>query len=452
MQNPYTNRRMIRNPAMFFGRINDLKRIYTLLANMQSISITGDRRMGKSSLLYCLAQPEMQQKIGRYDFSNHIFVHSDLQGSIYNSSNEFFGDLLQKLQKQLAGREGFHFDLAGKHTAFEQAVDQVNRCGLKLVFLFDEFDYVTKNERFDAPFFSFMRYIANNYDCSLITASRQRLAELCHQGIVDSPFFNIFVSLKLGDLEATEAHALITEPARKGGYALEKETDWVIDLAGQHPFLIQILCFHLFNNLQTNRLTSHAQVEEFFLQETEDHFKYAWQHMSNGELQLAQREAWQSHGPYHHPLTKSRMFRRFVQRQQEQVQPKVELITEATVKEALKNLTSAAALERSPLTQLRSIRVYLNATPTHLGSDYGKALQRMLLEIIHERLKPADENNKTQPKWRYWSILQWRYIDDLSNTDIGARLHIADRTYYREHDKAIDEVVTILQAQENSAI
>ena len=198
MQNPYTNRRMIRDPAMFFGRINDLKRIYTLLANMQSVSIIGDRRMGKSSLLYCLAQPEVQQKIGKYDFSNHVFIHGDLQGSIYNSVNEFWGDLLGKLQKQLAGKAAFRFDLAGKHIAFEQAVEQVNKAGLKLVFLFDEFDYVTKNERFDAPFFSFMRYMANNYDFSLITASRQRLADLCHQGIVDSPFFNIFASLRSG--------------------------------------------------------------------------------------------------------------------------------------------------------------------------------------------------------------------------------------------------------------
>ena len=104
------------------------------------------------------------------------------------------------------------------------------------------------------------------------------------------------------------------------------------------------------------------------------------------------------------------------------------------------------------MTQLRSISVYLDGTPTHLGSDYGKALQRMLFEIIHERLKPTGETNKTQPKWRYWSILKLRYIDDLSNTDIGARLHIADRTFYREYDKAIDEVVTILQAQESSSI
>ena len=134
---------------------------------------------------------------------------------------------------------------------------------------------------------------------------------------------------------------MIEEPARKAGCSLEKETEWIIELAGHHPFLIQILCFHLLNNLQTNSLASHEQVEEFFFQETEDHFKYAWQHMTDGDLQLVNREAWQNQGPYHHPLTKSRMFRRFVRRQQEQPEPKAELITAETVKEALKNLSSA---------------------------------------------------------------------------------------------------------------
>lgn len=449
MQNPYTNRRMIRNPALFFGRANDLRRIYTLLANMQSISIIGDRRMGKSSLLYCLAQPEVQRKVSSHDFSNHVFVHSDLQGSVYTGASELLRDLLGKLQKQLAGRGAFHFDLAGKHLAFEQAVEQVTGQGLKLVLLFDEFDYVTKNERFDAPFFSFMRYLANNYDFSIITASRQRLADLCHQGIVDSPFFNIFTTLKLADLEKWEAQALIAEPSRSVGCSLETETDWVIDLAGQHPFLLQIVCFHLLNQLQTLRQISHEQAEVAAFQDVEDHFLYAWQHMNPGEAQQVEREAWQKLGPYQHPLAKSRLFRRFVQLQQAPRPPVPELITVDAVKEALNNLANSAALARSPLSQLRSIQASLN-TPNATGADGGKALQKLLLDIIREHLKPAAGVNQDHPQWRYWAILQWGYVEKVANTDIYARLNIAERTFYRDRDKAIEEVANLLHAQESS--
>lgn len=451
MQNPYTHRRMIRNPAMFFGRSNALQRIYALIANMQSVAITGDRRVGKSSLLYCLTLPELQQKLSNHDFSRYLFIHSDLQGNVYNGANEFLSDLLHKLHKQLLGRVDCHFDLTGKHLAFEQAIEQVNQAGLKLVLLFDEFDYVARNERFDAQFFSFMRYLANQYELSLITASRQRLADICHQGIVDSPFFNIFASLHLGDLEEREAHALIMEPSSKVGYPLDKELDWVVDLAGQHPFLIQTLCFHLLNQRQTNGQSSPEVIEELFFQEVEDHFRYTWQHLSTADLQLIQREAWQNRAPYRHPLTKSRLFRHFVQRQQADLPARAELITPETVKEALRDLASAAALARCPLTQLRTLRRYLNGSATHFGPDYGKALQQLLLEVVRERLKPADETNKSHPKWRYWSILQLRHLENLANTDICARLHIADRTFYREYDKAIDEVVTILQTQENAS-
>lgn len=458
MKNPYTHRSTIRDPSMFFGRTDDLTRIYALLANTQNISITGDRRIGKSSLLYCLALPEVQARVSSYDFSNYLFLYEDLQGHLYKNATEFLNYLLSRLQRQLRDRDAFHFAPEGGHDAFEDVMALANKHGLKMVFLFDEFDYITQNEHLDASFFSFMRYMANNYDLALITVSRQRLASLCHQGIVDSPFFNIFASLRLDDLAEQEAWALINEPSFKAGCPLANDVDWIIERVGQHPLFIQIVCFHLLQAkygqhqpgalLQKETMIDYDQVEQFYYQEAQDHFEYAWQHLTPEELQLVNREIWQNAGPYHHYLTKGQVFRRFARRGTAGAKVRVDLISEEIVKEVLKNLANTAYLGRSALVRLNILRYYLERRDTALGPDYGKALQKLFSEIIRERLRPADNISKLSPKWRYWSILELRYLDNIANVDIIRRLNIAERTFYREHNKAIEEVVTILQGME----
>jgi hypothetical protein len=81
LRNPYLNRSMIRSLDGFFGREREIERIMSRLgaATPQSVSIVGQRRIGKSSLLWHLAQPELQ---ARYldDPSTYLFVYLDFQG------------------------------------------------------------------------------------------------------------------------------------------------------------------------------------------------------------------------------------------------------------------------------------------------------------------------------------------------------------------------------------
>ena len=53
--NPFTERGIIRDPKLFFGRKHELKQTFERLAAMQSVSIFGERRIGKSSLLVMIA-------------------------------------------------------------------------------------------------------------------------------------------------------------------------------------------------------------------------------------------------------------------------------------------------------------------------------------------------------------------------------------------------------------
>ena len=74
MNNPFTENRIIKSSAKFFGRKEEIHHIINRLRNMQSVSIVGEQRIGKSSLLYHLHQIG-SEKLGL----SYRFVYIDLQ-------------------------------------------------------------------------------------------------------------------------------------------------------------------------------------------------------------------------------------------------------------------------------------------------------------------------------------------------------------------------------------
>ena len=77
--NPYMNRSMIRSVDAFYGRKRELQRVMALIgAQMpQSVSLVGERRMGKSSLLWHISQPDIYslclQEPNQYVFATMDF-------------------------------------------------------------------------------------------------------------------------------------------------------------------------------------------------------------------------------------------------------------------------------------------------------------------------------------------------------------------------------------------
>src|SRR4051812_24741982 len=56
MQNPYTSRSMVKNIEYFFGRAEALETIFGNIGSCQHTSIVGERRIGKSSLLWHITE------------------------------------------------------------------------------------------------------------------------------------------------------------------------------------------------------------------------------------------------------------------------------------------------------------------------------------------------------------------------------------------------------------
>lgn len=291
-QNPYLNRAMVRDKRYFYGRKKEISTIYSRLgaARPQSVSVVGERRIGKSSLLFHINDIENRRAFLNNPES-YIFIFMDFQEKRRSLVEEFFVSLSEALQIQAGDRIG-PLPEPG-YDGFKRVCDIIDRQKMKLVLLFDEFESVTKNKNFDPEFFAFLRSIANNYNVAYVTSSLKNLQELCHnKEISDSPFFNIFSNLNLTVFTEKEAQLFVSEPSRTFGCPLEEHFDTVVDLAGYFPFYMAIACSILFDfdfQQVDSRKTVFENIEELFLDEARMHLQYILNNLTEDEKKTCRK-------------------------------------------------------------------------------------------------------------------------------------------------------------------
>ena len=163
---------------------------------------------------------------------------------------------------------------------------------IKLIFLFDEFECVTKNESISPEFYSYLRSLANNYTLAFVTASGKNLKDMCvSRAISDSPFFNIFATLNLALFREKEAETLICELSKFGRIDLSPLKEEILSLGGYNPFFLQMACSSWYDFLEEEgeeaagfvKKTIPRQVRDFFREEAEPHFEYILETLSEGE-------------------------------------------------------------------------------------------------------------------------------------------------------------------------
>src|SRR5262249_29615005 len=92
--NPFTNRGVITNPDEFFGREQEIGEIGSRLRAMQRLSVVGEWRIGKSSLLYNLFQTGRL----RIDDPAYRFFYLDLQHAQFHTAAGFLRAILRELE------------------------------------------------------------------------------------------------------------------------------------------------------------------------------------------------------------------------------------------------------------------------------------------------------------------------------------------------------------------
>jgi Bacterial TniB protein len=245
--NPFTPG-AVAHPDRFIGRQHELAAILSRLENMLSLSLVGQARIGKSSILRYLEArlPTLLASHGDY---LPIYISMDSQ----RSQQSFCRAILERLlphMPPLPGQEPMLRALEqrvanGSPLTLDEAVrtlESAAGAGLRVVLLLDEFkDLLERPVEFDQAFRGVLRSLYSNQTTALLTAARQPLTEI--DGL-DAYFVNGFTQQRLDLLREDEAEALLRQPSDRPLNA--EEVRLGLDVGRRHPLRLQEAGFQLY--------------------------------------------------------------------------------------------------------------------------------------------------------------------------------------------------------------
>ncbi|MBI4674033.1 MAG: hypothetical protein HY741_20495 [Chloroflexi bacterium] len=289
--NPFTFGNPITDARRFVGRARQVEQVFSRLRNVEfeSSSLVGERRVGKTSLLYHLADAEVQRAHG-LDPQRYLFLYVDLAlVDAMTTPARLWQYLLGQL-KTLVPTIDFAAlrDVAAlDNFALAEFFDQLDAQGLYIVLLLDEFENVTRNANFGPDFFYGLRSLAIHHHLALLTSSRRELIELTHSDeIRSSPFFNIFANINVRLFTPDEARALVTNALAGDAIRFdENEIAALLDAAGYNPYFLQAAC-HFLYEARAQKLGPDAR-EKFwraeFSKQATPHLAEYWRHSDDKE-------------------------------------------------------------------------------------------------------------------------------------------------------------------------
>jgi len=225
---------------------------------MQSTSIVGPRRIGKSSLAYFVYKTSPEIFDNTYEF-----VWLDGQSNHANSVQDFCLSVSSKSSLAYVPAQDHRSCLMN----FE---DAVSSCDKKLVLLINEFELLTDDNHrteFDVQFFNTLRLLAEQGLCALITTSNKSIQDLCkHVLDISSPFYNILSQITLSPFSEQEAQEFL-DTSHKGIFLEFHEKELIKRIPNfRHPLTLQIACHHAFQN-RINNLPSGEIIQNILKQE-----------------------------------------------------------------------------------------------------------------------------------------------------------------------------------------
>lgn len=281
MANPFVYRQPLPGRQGFINRASEIMRISSRIAaeDPQSVSIVGQLRVGKSSMLNWLSDPQTRPEL-LDEPERYVLLAVGFAQHPPHSPAEFFTLVSQAWKEQ--GGSGFEPDYDG----FGGMVRGLMQEERKMVLLLDDFGLITQNSGFPLGFFSYMRSVANANNVGYVTTSEEDLQKLCYtQDIQESPFFNIFTTVHLEPFAEKEARALVTTLAASEGVDLSPEADLVIGLAGGSPYLLQLAGSLAFEGKLSGRVEPQAIADRAFV-EVKPYLDKLWE----GHLPAVQQE------------------------------------------------------------------------------------------------------------------------------------------------------------------
>ncbi len=294
VRNPFFNRHRITDPAYFFGRQRELERLYSAIVTHQCVSLVGERKMGKSSLLTRLSHVETLRSFG-LDPALYLFVYFDLESMASARRDDFWLELLDTIAAQLPPgdmAQALRRQIDGGDVRFltaRRALRRLRDTGLEVVLMLDEFESLARNAQFEPDFYGEFRSLAGELGLVILTASKRSLYDLTYENssTLSSPFFNIFSEMPVGLMTDEDARNVLLELSSRSGQPFcAQEILWALDLAGPHPFYTQVVGSHLWETADCGRphpAEVYDVIRKRFAAEAEDHYRYTWASLDSQE-------------------------------------------------------------------------------------------------------------------------------------------------------------------------
>ncbi len=309
MRNPFYHRQAVVDPRCFYGRGEVVRELLEMVGSGESCAIVGERRIGKSSLLAYVADPKVQSTHG-LDTERTLVAELDFLVLYACSPRELQIEILRSLA--LAARdEEVQRLLEGTaelgeltFTDFRRALEKLKSRGCRVVLLCDEFELAVQNPQLDERYFGALRGLAQGAGVVFVTTSRLSLGELeqycgddARRKVLGSPFFNIFSEFSIGPFEDFEVVAMLTGSLADTPIRFEHEdTDLLDQIAGRHPYFLQLAAYHLYAELKRAGLGQSAatpgqkrlakcrqSVSEEVGREAARFFRNQWKHSCDAE-------------------------------------------------------------------------------------------------------------------------------------------------------------------------
>jgi tetratricopeptide (TPR) repeat protein len=251
--NPYIAGAPVLSNAMFFGRKKLLSRVLNMI-HANSLMITGDRRIGKTSFMHHLKVALAEDDGTEFKF---FPVSVDLQGV---PENTFFHTMMSEivdalglaqdtLQELRFRSENDDYDDRDFSRDLQRVItDLKGRTPkkVKLALLLDEVDELNEySERVNQRLRSvFMKTFSENLVAVMSGVGIRRSWK--SEG---SPWYNFFDEFELSGLSRDEAEELIRTPVQ-GVFRFEDEAvERILNASDLKPYIIQKFCIHSVNHM-----------------------------------------------------------------------------------------------------------------------------------------------------------------------------------------------------------
>jgi len=268
--NPYVSGEPVRREDMFFGRHWLVQRIVDTLHN-NSIMIHGERRIGKTTLLYQLSHVLSDVKDDEFWF---LPIYIDLEGT---EQQNFFHFLIEELALTLTSNPdvdqptlevirtlNFHGIESNRYTDrhfnrdLRRMITCLNECSkrrhakkqVRLILLMDEMDVISQYDHLIQQQLRriFMRDFASTLGA--VVAGIQISREWDR---IESPWYNLFNEIRVEPFSRNQAEELLIEPVRDYYTYRPEAIDFIIGHSDGRPFRLQQYALEAVNHMLSKR-------------------------------------------------------------------------------------------------------------------------------------------------------------------------------------------------------